>query len=90
MNSGKWYFVYSYRDTFDGDGDPLFGPVVGYRRKEILLDAATEVEAIAQANTMWAKVKEEAEGQEKPEAHPPIGLLESGPYDPCVIYRIPL
>ena len=88
MNRGKWYFVYTYIDTFGGG---LAGTT---EHEEILLEATTEDEAIAEAKAIWEKkvVEELAcwEEQKREWADPPESPFEDGPHTPRVIYKIPL
>ncbi len=90
MNRGRWYFVYDYHDAY---GSGKFGSGSD-EYKEVLLDAATEEEAIAEAKTkldeMVAKAKANWENQKKTWAHPPASPFADGPWNPRVIYKIPL
>ena len=88
MTSGKWYFVYTFRDTFGGG---LAGTI---EHEEISLKATTEDEAIAEAKTIWekktAEVRAHYEKQKKEWVNPPVGPFEDGPHTPRVIYKISL
>ena len=88
MNRGKWYFVYTYRDTFGGG---LAGTI---EHEEIPLKATTEDGAIAEAKTIWEKKTAEArtywEKQKKERTPTPASPLEDGPHTPRVIYKISL
>jgi len=88
MHRGKWYFVYTYRDTFGGG---LAGTI---EHEEIPLKATNENAAIAEAKPMWDKKVVEAkanwEMQKKMWAHPPASPFADGPTHPRVIYKISL
>lgn len=86
MNRGKWYFVYTYLDTFGGG---LAGTI---EHQEISLKATTEDAAVSEAKEIWEKKTAEAlaywEKQKKEWAVPPAGPFEDGPHTPRVIYKI--
>ena len=88
MNRGKWYFVYTYLDTFGG------GFAGKTEHEEIPLKAATEDGAIAEAKEIWEKKIAEArtywEQQKKKWTRPPASPFEDGPHTPRVIYKISL
>jgi hypothetical protein len=88
MKRGKWFFVYTYVDTFGGG---LAGTT---EHEEIPLNATTEDEANEEAKAIWAKKQEEAiafwEKQKATWAHPPKTAFDDGPSNPRVIYKIQL
>ena len=88
MNRGKWYFAYTYRDTFGGG---LAGTT---EHDEIPLKATTEDEAITEAKGIWEKKVALAraywEKRKKKWTTPPASPFEDGPHTPRVIYKISL
>ena len=83
MNSGKWYFQYSYADP-----DSL-GYCIKY--KAFPLRSLTEEKAILEGELEWkCLVKEATESweQRQTEKFPPKTVFEYGPWSPCVVYKI--
>jgi hypothetical protein len=88
MNRGTWYLMYDWNDTFGG------GLAGAWEYKEIPLEASTEDEAIAKAETIWQQKVNEAvaywKKQKREWEHPPESPFRDGPTNPRVIYKISL
>ena len=85
MSRGKWYFVFTY-------DDPSAGIKSGLSTREISLEATTEDEAVSEAGARLSDINEKAEAywkiQKETCRHPPLTAFESGPFNPCVVYKI--
>lgn len=87
MDRGKWYLTYIYRNTFGGG---LAGTIEHW---EVPLRAINEDEAIAEARMVWDKEIERAKAvfkERRAWSHPPKDPFDDGPWNPYVIYKIPL
>jgi len=89
QGQGKWYLVFTYRDTFASMAGRLEHP-------KVLLSSATEGEAIAEAEALWMKmVARHAPGPEEKGTgrgfdHVTVQDLFGDIYNPRVIYKIDL
>ncbi len=83
---GKWFFVCSYIVT-------IGAPRIQAEEAE-LTDVATEEDAYRKGQELWRKKIKEAEEafEEKKRTweKPPKSAFEDGPFNPRVIYKIPL
>jgi len=82
MNSknGKWYLSYSSRNSFGG------GLVGNIKQSDIPLISTTKTKAIEEGELTWEDLIKKTEK----EAKAPENAFIDGPWDPCVVYRIPL
>jgi len=89
MNRGKWYLVYTHTNEMEAG---TFHD--GVEDVEVLLNATTEPEAIAEAKTKWDKIAKASvvrwEEQKRTWALPPASPFKWGARNPRVIYKISL